>query len=38
MNRPEGDTKVAESTIERVLDLLDNFENLNEYKFTRIPR
>jgi 2-hydroxychromene-2-carboxylate isomerase len=38
MNRPEGDAKVAESTIERVLDLLDNFANLNEYKFTRIPR
>jgi predicted DsbA family dithiol-disulfide isomerase len=38
MNRPEGDAKLAESSIEKVLDLLDNFANLNEYKFTRIPR
>ncbi len=38
MNRPEGDAKLAETSIERVLDLLDNFPNLNEYKFTRIPR
>jgi hypothetical protein len=38
MNRPEGDAKLAETSIERVLDLLDNFANLNEYKFTTIPR
>ncbi len=38
MNRPEGDAKLAETSIEKVLDLLDNFANLNEYKFTRIPR
>jgi hypothetical protein len=38
MNRPEGDAKVAETNIERVLDLLENFADLNEYKFTRVPR
>lgn len=38
MNRPEGDAKVAETSIERVLDILDNFTELNEYKFTKIPR
>jgi DSBA-like thioredoxin domain len=38
MNRPEGDAKLAESTVERVLDLADGFPELNEYKFTKIPR
>jgi hypothetical protein len=38
MHRPEGDAKVAESTIDRVLDLFEGFPELNEYKFTRIPR
>jgi len=38
MNRPEGDAKLAETTVERVLDLVDGFPDLNEYKFTRIPR
>jgi 2-hydroxychromene-2-carboxylate isomerase len=38
MNRPDGDAKLAETSIERVLDLLDNFTDLNEYKFTEIPR
>lgn len=38
MNRPEGDAKLAEATIERVLDLLDGFPELNEYKFTKVPR
>jgi hypothetical protein len=38
MNRPEGDAKLAETSIERVLDLLGTFPDLNEYKFTRIPR
>ena len=38
MHRPEGDSKAAESAIERVLDLVDGFPELNEYKFTRIPR
>ena len=38
MSRPEGDAKLAETTVERVLDLVDGFPDLNEYKFTRIPR
>jgi predicted DsbA family dithiol-disulfide isomerase len=38
MNRPEGDAKLAEATIERLLDLTDGFPQLNEYKFTKIPR
>lgn len=38
MNRPEGDAKVAEATIERLLDLFDGFPELNEFKFTKIPR
>jgi hypothetical protein len=38
MNRPEGDAKLAERNIERVLDLVDNFADLNEYKFTKVPR
>jgi protein-disulfide isomerase-like protein with CxxC motif len=38
MNRPEGNAKVAEATIERLLDIFDGFAELNEYKFTKIPR
>jgi hypothetical protein len=38
MHRPDGDAKVAESTIDRVVDLVDGFPELNEYKFTKIPR
>jgi DSBA-like thioredoxin domain len=38
MNRPRGDAKLAESTIDKVLDLVDGFPELNEYKFTRVPR
>ncbi len=38
MHRPDGDAKVAESTIDRVLDLVDGFPELNEYKFTKIDR
>ena len=38
MSRPEGDEKLAETSIERVLDLADGFPDLNEYKFTRIAR
>ena len=38
MSRPEGDGKLAESTVERVLDIVDGFPDLNEYKFTQIPR
>ncbi len=38
MHRPQGDAKLAEAAIERVLDLAAEFPQLNEYKFTRIPR
>jgi hypothetical protein len=38
MTRPQGDAKLAESTVERVLELVDGFPELNEYKFTRVPR
>lgn len=38
MNRPEGNAKIAEATVDRVLDLFDSFPELNEYKFTKIPR
>jgi DSBA-like thioredoxin domain len=38
MTRPEGDGKVAEKTIERVMDTFEDFPELNEYKFTKIPR
>ena len=37
MNRPEGDAKIAEATIERLLDLFDGFPELNEFKFTKNP-
>jgi hypothetical protein len=38
MHRPDGDAKAAESAIDRVLDLVDGFPELNEYKFTKIDR
>jgi len=38
MSRPDGDAKLAEATIEHVLELVEGFPELNEYKFTRIPR
>jgi hypothetical protein len=38
MSRPEGDAKLAETTVERILDIVDGFPDLNEYKFTKIPR
>lgn len=38
MNRPQGDAALATSTIERVLDLVDGFPELNEFKATSIPR
>jgi len=37
MNRPKGDSALATSTIERVLDLL-GWPELNEFKHTSIPR
>jgi DSBA-like thioredoxin domain len=38
MTRPEGDAKLAETTVDRVLDIFGGFPELNEYKFTKIPR
>jgi len=37
MNRPEGDSALAASQVERVLDLL-TWPELNEFKHTSIPR
>jgi hypothetical protein len=38
MDRPRGDQVRATSSIERVLDLLDGWPELNEFKHTSIPR
>lgn len=38
MHRPEGDGAVATRTIERVLDLLGGFPELNEFKHTSVTR
>jgi 2-hydroxychromene-2-carboxylate isomerase len=38
MERPHGDGARAIRTVEHVLDLLDDFANLNEFKHTTIPR
>lgn len=38
MNRPKGDAALATSTIERVLDLVTGWPELNEFKATSIPR
>jgi hypothetical protein len=38
MDRPQGNAKVAEANVEKVLDHIEGFPELNEYKFTRIPR
>ena len=38
MTRPKGDAALAASTIERVMDLVTRFPELNEFKATSIPR
>ncbi|HEX4979250.1 MAG TPA: DsbA family protein [Acidimicrobiales bacterium] len=38
MNRPEGDGALATATIERVVDLVSGWPELNEFKHTSIPR
>jgi hypothetical protein len=37
MHRPRGDVEVAVSTIERVLDLMSGWPDLNEFKHTVLP-
>jgi hypothetical protein len=38
MDRPKGDAALATRSIDRVLDLLGGWPELNEYKYTSIPR
>jgi hypothetical protein len=38
MDRPQGDADRAIATIERTLDLLEGWTDLNEFKHTSIPR
>jgi hypothetical protein len=38
MTRPQGDGQVARDTIDRVLGLLDDHPELNEFKHTRLAR
>ncbi|MGI8778423.1 MAG: DsbA family protein [Acidimicrobiales bacterium] len=38
MNRPDGDAGIAVRTVERALDLVDSWPELNEFKHTTIPR
>ncbi len=38
MTRPHGDSELARTTIDRVLDLLVDHPDLNEFKHTSIPR
>ena len=38
MNRPQGDAQLATRTIDRVVDLVGGFPELNEFKHTSIPR
>jgi 2-hydroxychromene-2-carboxylate isomerase len=38
LNRPEGDGALAKSTIERVVALIGDFPELNEFKYSSIPR
>lgn len=37
MTRPDGDVALATRTVERVVDLLEGFPELNEFKHTSIP-
>ena len=38
MHRPRGDAEVARRTVERALDLVTDWPDLNEFKHTSIPR
>jgi protein-disulfide isomerase-like protein with CxxC motif len=37
-NRPQGDTAVATKTVEKIVGLMTEWEDLNEFKWTSIPR
>jgi hypothetical protein len=37
MSRPRGDAVLARSTIERLLDLIGNYPDINEVKHTSVP-
>ena len=38
MHRPKGDAEAARTAVERTLELLTDFPELNEFKHTSIPR
>ena len=38
MNRPDGDGELARATIDRVLGLIVDHPELNEFKHTRLSR
>jgi hypothetical protein len=38
MSRPRGDAELARTTVERTLDLVTGWDDLNEFKHTSIPR
>jgi hypothetical protein len=38
LSRPEGDAALAKRTIERVVNLIGDFPDLNEFKYASIPR
>ncbi len=38
LDRPEGDTELATTTVGRVMDLVDGWANLHEFKQSDLPR
>jgi hypothetical protein len=38
MDLPNGDTELARTTIERIIDMLDQWPQLNEFKHTSLTR
>jgi hypothetical protein len=38
MNRPRGDGRVALQTVDRILELMEDHPELNEFKHTRLTR
>ena len=37
-DRPRGDAELARTTVERTLDLVTGWDDLNEFKHTSVPR